>query len=102
MASLRSLPAYKALQSTAPDAYSSIEADYEEIALSAKEFGEVERVDAELLADTSIPLDRRMNAALFIYFSRVIHRKPDSAEIALNVLEKTEIDAPVDFYINWV
>ena len=102
MVGLRDLAAYERLRETDRDAYTAIAADFVEIALSARHYADVERVGESLVADSTLPLDRRLNAALFIYLARVLQQQAASAADALTRLEGIANEAPADFYNNWV
>ncbi len=101
MQRLRSLPAYAALRAdTSPD-YLRIEADFAEVALSARRYAELETVAARLLAVTDLPV-YRLNLTLFLYLARVMQGDVDSAAASLTRLEQVVQSLSRDYYNNWI
>lgn len=100
MAELRRLPAYRDLRSDTTEYY-RFEADFVEIALSARHYGETERVAKHLIALTRSPV-YRLNMTLMIYFAAVVQREPGAAGERLTQLEGIVKSLPGDFYNAWI
>ncbi|MGQ0649772.1 MAG: HEAT repeat domain-containing protein [Gemmatimonadaceae bacterium] len=102
MSQLRQLPAYRRMQFEAPSDAARIEADFAEIALTARRFDESEATARDLLASADPDEARRMNMSLFLYVSRVMQHQPDSAVARLADFERLVLKLPQPFYNNWV
>jgi HEAT repeat protein len=101
MAALRALPAYEQLKTADTPNYHRFEADFVEIALSARRYKETEQVARQLLQLTDRPL-YRLNLALFIYMAHVMSGNGESARASLTELEQVVGKLPENFYNGWI
>lgn len=100
MAALRRLDSYAQVADTAPD-YLRIEADFAEIALTARRYAELERVARALLPLTQDDV-YRFNLALFLYVGHVVNSDTAAAEAALDELDEVITSLPDAFYNGWI
>lgn len=101
MQALRNLAAYGTLREDTYQDYLRVEADFAEIALSARRYDELEIVAEHLLQVTDRPV-YRLNLTLFLYIARVMQGDADSAEAALDRLEQVVQSLDADYYNNWI
>ncbi|MEP6491869.1 MAG: HEAT repeat domain-containing protein [bacterium] len=99
---LRKLPVYAQMKTSAPEDYARVEADFVEIALTAKHYAEAETAARDLLAEPSGFYVDRLNMALFIYIASVMRHDPSVAVPRLAELETVVRSLPPDYYNNWI
>jgi hypothetical protein len=100
MRQLRELPEYATVQRSARADYRRIESDYVEVALSARQFDEVDGVARRLLAETTDTTEW-LNATLFAYMAMALKGDTAQAAARLDDLATFAGKVPVGFVNNW-
>jgi hypothetical protein len=100
MRMLRELPEYRTIQQSARTDYRRIESDYVEVALSARQFEEADRVARRLLEETTDSTEW-LNATLFAYMAMALKGDTAAALARLDELAAFAHNVPVDFVNNW-
>jgi hypothetical protein len=100
MRALRQLPEYQTIRQSAESDHERIESDYMEVALSAREYDEADRVARRLLATTTDSTEW-LNAMLFSYMAMALKGDTAAAIARLAPLAAFARDLPPGFVNNW-
>jgi HEAT repeat protein len=100
MRALRLLPEYQTMRQAAAADFERIESDYMEVALSAREYDEADRVARRLLATTTDSTEW-LNSLLFAYMAMALKGDTAAAIAGLADLAAFARDVPPGFVNNW-